>query len=46
MLHETVCRFKNYTLVLKARDAEVLGSQTPGLRDCVSFLDAAFSKET
>lgn len=32
--------------VLKARDPEVLSCQTPGLRDCVSFLDVAFSGET
>ena len=46
LLHETVCRFKNYPLGTEGERSKVLGCQTPGLGDCVSFLDEAFREET
>lgn len=46
LLHETVCRFKNCPLGTEGQRSKVLGCQTPGLGDHVSFLDEAFSEET
>ena len=46
LLHETVCRFKNCPLGTEGQRSKVLGCQTPGLGDRVSFLDEAFGEET